>query len=496
MYTWCVDDQIKLTRLLQYTSGPAKSAIKTCALVGGSSGYQQAHSILKARFGNDHLVSQSIISQLKSDKTVVRSTDMQQLADELSMASVALSKLSMCGEVDNQRTILDILQRCPQHIRAKWRQKALDYKGATGSYPNFEVFVHFVNQSAMDACDPLYGVDSFRGNARALTPTRGANFSTVTQGYVSDMVLNNGSPKGPCVVCSGPHRLFSCDVFKSMQPKDRFAVVQNNQLCFNCLMSGHRASRCRKLSVCSVPGCGKRHTKFIHVDSVRSGVTCHSPHASGHNDVWYPDVTRGPGNMRRNDMNVVSSANDVSDTSVQLGQNNVYLPIVSVNVNGTLRVNALLDTGSTNTFMSSSLANQLQLSGTMTSNNLSTLTSKSVANSKVVSVQLSPVEGGKPVTLNNVLVVTDTPMRCPNLQVEVLNYPHLSDLPLCTPESKGAVDILIGMDNAQLLMPLEVRRSESQVKEPYAVRSYFGWSLRGSTGGPPGEVYAHFVNLF
>ena len=29
------DSQIKLTRLLQYTTGDAKSAIRTCALIGG-----------------------------------------------------------------------------------------------------------------------------------------------------------------------------------------------------------------------------------------------------------------------------------------------------------------------------------------------------------------------------------------------------------------------------------------------------------------------------
>ena len=33
------DNQIKLTRLLQYTAGPAKQAIKYCALVGGVDGY-------------------------------------------------------------------------------------------------------------------------------------------------------------------------------------------------------------------------------------------------------------------------------------------------------------------------------------------------------------------------------------------------------------------------------------------------------------------------
>ena len=40
------DGDAKLTRLLQYTSGPAKEAITKCALIGGEDGYNKARDIL------------------------------------------------------------------------------------------------------------------------------------------------------------------------------------------------------------------------------------------------------------------------------------------------------------------------------------------------------------------------------------------------------------------------------------------------------------------
>ena len=49
------DDQIKLTRLLQYTTGQAKAAIKNCSLIGGSPGYSKARKILQSIFGNSIL---------------------------------------------------------------------------------------------------------------------------------------------------------------------------------------------------------------------------------------------------------------------------------------------------------------------------------------------------------------------------------------------------------------------------------------------------------
>ena len=55
-----IDDHVKLTRLLQYTSGPLKSMIKSCSLFGGKEDFQQARSILKARFCDSHLTSERI----------------------------------------------------------------------------------------------------------------------------------------------------------------------------------------------------------------------------------------------------------------------------------------------------------------------------------------------------------------------------------------------------------------------------------------------------
>ena len=64
------DDQVKLTRLLFYTTGAAKLAIKDTILIGGSPGYQKARKLLHDRFGNPHLVSQRIMKDLKCGKSV------------------------------------------------------------------------------------------------------------------------------------------------------------------------------------------------------------------------------------------------------------------------------------------------------------------------------------------------------------------------------------------------------------------------------------------
>ena len=78
---------------------------------------------------------------------------------------------------------------------------------------------------------------------------------------------NATRPTPLCAACLRPHRLFFCDVFKRMPPQARRDLVVANRLCFNCLLPGHHAGICKKPSICSVPGCGQKHTKFIHIDT-------------------------------------------------------------------------------------------------------------------------------------------------------------------------------------------------------------------------------------
>ena len=60
----CSDGDLKLMRLMQYTAGPAKQAIRGGQLIGGDKGYDQAKKVLEGRFGNAHLVAERVIKNL------------------------------------------------------------------------------------------------------------------------------------------------------------------------------------------------------------------------------------------------------------------------------------------------------------------------------------------------------------------------------------------------------------------------------------------------
>ena len=78
-----VNDSMKLTRLLQYTSGDAKKAIRPCVHISGSGGYAKAREILEKRCGDRHIITDAVIKSLRNGQPVKSASDLQQLSDEL-----------------------------------------------------------------------------------------------------------------------------------------------------------------------------------------------------------------------------------------------------------------------------------------------------------------------------------------------------------------------------------------------------------------------------
>ena len=406
-----------------------------------------------------------IINHLLSKSPIKTAKEVQQLADDLISGQETLSKIGKLQELDSQKSIIEIIQRLQPCLQTRWKKLALKVKKKKDLYPSFSEFVDFMSQVASEMNDPVYGQmiprrlhessprDQPRSRSNSATSLNSVAGARQTPNPPSSGVSlhHPRRPEPPCVMCGQSHRLWYCDKFKNLKPNQlRLDIVKQYKLCENCLMGNHETSKCRKNSVCSVNGCGKRHTKFIHVDDV---------------------VNQNEGNENDNTVKVASANSVFSDSQV-------YMPIVEVRVNDCYTTYALLDTASTNSFCSKNLVGLLNISGKAQSYNLNTLCGSESKMSEVVSLEVKSVDNTEALYMSNVYVVTDIPTG--TSQVNVDKYPHLQDLTLPGVKSGVSVDVLIGQDNAEALVPLEIRRGSRN--EPFAIRTMFGWCLNGSTG--------------
>lgn len=148
--------------------------------------------------------------------------------------------------------------------------------------------------------------------------------------------------------------------------------------------------------------------------------------------------------------------------------------MVKVNVNRCCDTYALLDTASTNSFCARSLVNDLRQEGESINYSLSTLSQNAEERStRVVNFSLLSENGSERLHVSNVYVVDEIPAKIP--KVNVCRFEHLRDLPVV--ERDCNIQILLGQDNSEALLPLEVRKGEKG--EPFGVRTLFGWAVNG-----------------
>jgi len=71
-----------------------------------------------------------------------------------------------------------------------------------------------------------------------------------------------------CPLCTTAHPMFRCRKFLTLEVKQRFAVVQANRLCFHCLNSGYRISKCtyNQGKPCGIKNCVRYHYPLLHIN--------------------------------------------------------------------------------------------------------------------------------------------------------------------------------------------------------------------------------------
>jgi hypothetical protein len=494
-----VDDGTKLMRLMYYCTGPARKVVESCAVMPPEQGFVRAKELLKERFGSEFIILQTWIQRITSN-VVIKANDklhLQQLADDLGCCKQTLAAMNACNEINNQATLLKIIERLPVFLQTRWKREVRLIRAKYDRSPNIDDVVAFVKDAAAEINDPVYGnlgnnavarQDQKEGRKQAelvgRRPVAQVAMTSTERTHATREIGATNKEIKACPYCSGRHPLFKCQEFKSASLADRLDFVKQKRLCFNCLNEGHKSSKCRLNKVCSINGCGKRHSVLLHQQqaiqqSERSGVDVQD---ANHVNLFANSKT--------------SEGNRHVDTT----NFRICLPIVPVIVRNTdshveMETYALLDTGSTNSFCSLEVAQQLGVKGLKETISLTTLAAADVPfDTSVVNLEVSEFSGAATVKLDHVFVKRDLSITS-DMKVnarDIKGCPHLTDIDI--PELPAdKVGLLIGQDCPEALLPIEVRKGEPGA--PFAVRTIFGWTVNGplSEGRNNKRVTSSFV---
>ena len=307
-----------------------------------------------------------------------------------------------------------------------------------------------------DNCDVSYAKPSLAINSSAVN----AHDTGKSQG---DNI--NCGKQSICLLCHSVHPLYACGVFKKKSINQRLAFVAHHKLCCICFSKEHATINCPADIVCKK--CSLNHSTYIHVDDVIVNKNV---------DVDVNTVT--PVDIPTNSSGTTLASNSADDTP---SSDYTFMPTVSVVVNESYKTHALLDSGSTNSFITSDAVKCFGLSGKTVIYRHSTVDTLCMTTStKVVNFILYSLDGSKSLTMSNVFVVEEVPYTyspCRDLSM----YPHLSDVPISPVYPPAKVDLLIGQDNSEALVPLQVLKGNPG--DPVSVLTKFGWTLNSVVPG-------------
>ncbi|XP_068697101.1 uncharacterized protein [Montipora foliosa] len=159
----------KLMYVLQYTSGEANKAIKCCAVMHPSVGFQNAKKLLEERFGHPFTIASKYVTKL-TEGLPLKAIDRAGLlafADQLKNCEYTLRSIGYLKKNNSADNLRRIIQRLPFHLRTKFVEVA-DTIQQSGQRANISHKADFVKVKARPANNPVFGsvVDVTRDRAK------------------------------------------------------------------------------------------------------------------------------------------------------------------------------------------------------------------------------------------------------------------------------------------------------------------------------------------
>jgi len=296
--------------------------------------------------------------------------------------------------------------------------------------------------------------------------------------------INNVSAT-KCICCSGDHNISKCETFLKRTVAQRCALARQHKVCFNCLKPGHFPMKCPSNYRCR--HCRRSHHTLLHLgNSDNHEDSAYS--ASGKSDAPLNSSTESSAPATP----IVPVANVQTVPSSENMPPNTLLATAWVDLHThegrCLKVRALLDQGSTFSFISEFLCQALRTKRQRTDLRIKCFGEKYTGMAKSrVSLKLTPRSQSNP-SFPLVAYVYQRITSYAASQIQPFeSWPHLKGLSFADPDpsSHHPIHLLIGADLYGSLLMNDLR--QGPLGTPTAQLTALGWVLSGPADHRPSD---------
>jgi hypothetical protein len=501
------DPGTKLTCLMQYCTGRAKNLLQCCLVKEPAEGYRLALDLLEERFGNSFVIAQEWIKNITNRPNVKGTLALREFADDLKCCQETLETMGYAAELNNSHSMLAIVEKLPYHLQTRWLRENHNIKVKKMRNSQLGDLVDFIVLAADEASDPVFGKVIFKDvkkennkPGRIKGDKRQSGSFAIQTSPSPKPNFESEKPKRvePCLHCGQAHYITQCMTFKALRVKDRRAFILSKGLCVNCFGPGHFGKDCPRPFTCSVDGCGKKHSKFLHIPTRRPNPNEEGTPVQTSNTTTSPNLSLT--SVSPTQVSATHTRTQVSNF-IQAQGGKLALPIVPARVrcldsNHYVDTYAMLDPGTNSTYCTEALRESIGARGTVRHLELTTIAQTRLQiDSTVITLLVSDLDETEPprcipdVTVRPTLNIDLSSL---SNQIDLERWPHLRNLNI--PElDVDQVHLLIGQDCSDLLLPEEVRKGRPG--EPFAIRTPLGWAINGPVDPfGPNIKSSHFIH--
>lgn len=263
-----------------------------------------------------------------------------------------------------------------------------------------------------------------------------------SRAFITSSSSNFDAQKGvrACPICKYNHAIFRCYKFKAMPIQKRIEQVKSLRLCLNCLR-GHSGKECLS-GPCTI--CSERHNSLLHqekrsqtTDAQPSSVVLSASHKNTHT------------NDEFNQSDIVTQNISLSSTNNNLVLlSTAIINVFNHNTNHIHSVRVLLDNGSTSSFITETLAKQLDLKTFSTRTSVEGLNYQTSQITKRCEVTIASCYDETYKTDISCFVVPHITQSLPIAQIDYIKLNIPSHIQLADPtfSTPSQVDMLLGAD--------------------------------------------------
>ncbi len=425
--------------------------------------------------------------------TEEKQQSLRDYADDLRACQKALQALGSLNELNTQGNLCKLTKKLPFYLQQRWLGSVVRIEDKEDRMVTLQDLVEFVEQAAREADHPTFGQlnrkdkDQRQQERKPSSPRKSSIFNVAPAPHEEKAGYK-------CVGCGNSHELEDCKDFLGKTMDERVKMVMAKGLCFSCLKAGHRKPDCKGEKKCKKEGCSSRHHSLLH------GFKLPPRQEEGRKS---PVV-----NKEQKDSELSKEATRDSSEPESQGtcshaagsqKNKMVLPIVAVKVTSpgsehSIDTYALLDLGSTHTFCTQSLLDELGVKGHEEKVAFSSFSEENTTwRSKVATLEVEGRDCDQKITLPCVYSRPSLAISAENLitQKQLERWPHLQNYRV--PEiKKSEVSLLIGQDCPRATRPLETVGED--LDEPYAMRTGLGWAINGPVKEKGGRMHISFVS--